>query len=58
MEYCPVAATPIEMKSWYSIVCQYTSLDLTYDQDVLTAIAGVVRNFLSITKLQYVSGMW
>jgi hypothetical protein len=58
MEYCPVAPTPIEMKSWYSIVCQYTSLDLTYDQDVLTAIAGVVRNFLSITKLQYVSGMW
>lgn len=50
--------TTIEIRQWYDVVCQYSGLDLTFDEDVLAAIDGVSSTFRDATSLQYAAGLW
>jgi hypothetical protein len=45
---------------WYKFVEAYTKLNITYDSDLLPALAGLAKNFNDIDDLRsnYVAGIW
>ncbi|KAF2112035.1 heterokaryon incompatibility protein-domain-containing protein [Lophiotrema nucula] len=43
---------------WSYIVTEYTSRDLTYDEDRLVAIVGVAKAFAESLKSGYIAGQW
>ncbi|EDN95288.1 hypothetical protein SS1G_11165 [Sclerotinia sclerotiorum 1980 UF-70] len=43
---------------WSEMVEQFSIRNLTYKSDVLPALAGIAREFSTITKDTYLSGMW
>ncbi|KAI0887866.1 heterokaryon incompatibility protein-domain-containing protein [Annulohypoxylon maeteangense] len=44
--------------AWSSIVCTYRSLNLTYPNDVLPAIAGYAQILAPRLKFNYAAGLW
>ncbi|KAJ4406839.1 hypothetical protein N0V91_004269 [Didymella pomorum] len=50
--------TTIQIAQWYDVVCQYSGLNLTFDEDVLAAIDGISSTFRDATSLQYAAGLW
>jgi hypothetical protein len=43
---------------WYRMVAEVTSRELTYEDDRLSAIAGVAKRFAAIANDDYYAGLW
>jgi hypothetical protein len=54
--YGIVHMNPLE--AWHGLVENYSSLDLTFFNDKLPALAGIAGEFQSIINDRYVAGMW
>lgn len=48
----------IEIGQWYHVICQYSGLNLTFDEDVLAAIDGISSTLRDATSLHYAAGLW
>lgn len=46
------------LKSWYSVICQYTSLQMTMALDKFPAVSGIARAFHEATGYLYIAGIW
>ncbi|PSN74669.1 HET-domain-containing protein [Corynespora cassiicola Philippines] len=44
--------------SWYTVVLQYSRLQLTFPRDVFPAIAGIAQTFHKATGFRYIAGLW
>ncbi|KAG4432105.1 hypothetical protein IFR05_012404 [Cadophora sp. M221] len=44
--------------SWYDLVSNYGSCDITYGRDRLPALAGLAAEIASKTQVQYLAGLW
>lgn len=51
-------AVSIFLRSWCDIVAQYSTLQLTYPRDKLSAIAGLARLASLLMPGPYISGIW
>jgi hypothetical protein len=51
-------AASVQLRQWYDIVCQYSGLNLSFDDDVFAAIGGIARTFRKATGLKYAAGLW
>ncbi|KAH5748087.1 hypothetical protein HBI17_121700 [Parastagonospora nodorum] len=56
--HIPFHASAAELRQWYGIVGQYSSLNLTFDEDIFAAISGIAQEFQKATGLTYVGGIW
>ncbi|ETN44346.1 uncharacterized protein HMPREF1541_10526 [Cyphellophora europaea CBS 101466] len=48
----------LRTNTWHRVLCKYTSLDLTYPDDKLHAINGVVSRYSQITGYHWIAGLW
>lgn len=46
------------MAQWYRIMCQYSTLNMTYHEDRFPAIAGIAQKFQEATSFTYIAGLW
>ena len=46
------------MAQWYRIVCQYTTLNVTFYTDIFPAVAGIAQKFAEATNFTYIAGLW
>ena len=45
------------MAQWYRIVCQYTTLNVTFYKDIFPAVAGIAQKFAEATNFTYIAGL-
>ncbi|EPE32864.1 hypothetical protein GLAREA_05876 [Glarea lozoyensis ATCC 20868] len=43
---------------WYALLREFRRRELTYESDSLPAMSGLAREFASITKDEYLGGLW
>ncbi|WYZ43587.1 hypothetical protein EsH8_VII_000023 [Colletotrichum jinshuiense] len=48
----------LDLSSWYTLVEEYNSRDLTYDSDKFAALAGAAERFRSANSGDYIAGLW
>ena len=53
-----VEKTSFTLDEWYETVERYTACDITYDKDVLPALAGIARRFAQTNGFSYCAGIW
>lgn len=46
------------LEHWYNLVCSYSTRELTYQKDKLSAIAGLADICSKRTGFQYILGLW
>jgi hypothetical protein len=46
------------MAHWYRILCQYTTLSMTFARDIFPAISGIAQKFYEATQFTYLAGLW
>lgn len=65
--HCLINGVPLPMPKtpmiyfytcWYRIVTEFTGRDLTYEEDRLSAIAGIAKRFGGVVDDTYHAGLW
>ena len=43
---------------WYSIVENYTTLQLTFEKDIFPALSGIAQQMMKVRNAKYLAGLW